>query len=200
MILQPFTVTSQGKDWTFIDRLAIDSEAERDVIQQLMLAEIDVMQEDAMCAALEIAESCPIGNIGFGVYDGATLSGVFLVASLDYQSGPWADLVDWEVVSADPAVFHARPMPGFPVLSLEDSLALSVDGAHHLLAQRMTSVGGHGVEFRRLSWAIFKDQTDANSLAAKRIHDAAAADSRFTMTEAPDPNDAELTRVDIELA
>jgi hypothetical protein len=90
-------------------------------------------------------------------------------------------------------------MPAFPALSLEASLALSVDGAYHLLARRMTTVDQHGVEFRKLSWAIFKSRTDAASRAVKRIHDAAAADRRFRMTEALDPENAERTRVDIEL-
>jgi hypothetical protein len=200
MIINPFVVTSRGKEWTFRDREAIDSALERDAIQQFMLLQLEVMQSDAMCDALGLAESGPIGNLGFGVYDGATLSGVFLVAALDYRSGPWADLIDWEVTNSDPAVFHARPMPGFVSLAEEGALALSVDAAHHLLANTMTSVGGCDVEFARLSWAIFKDRGDENSLAAKRIHDAAAADQRFTMTEALDPDDATLTRVDIELA
>jgi hypothetical protein len=203
MILQTFNVTSRGNRYRFMDRQAIDSDAEREAIQQVMGIQLGAMQEDAMCAALGIAEVGAIGNLGFGVYDDRddTLVGVFLVASLAYQSGPWADLVDWEVVNANaPAVFHARPMPGFPVLPLDDSLDLSTDGAHHLLARRLTSVGGIGVEFRRLSWAIFKDRTDSNSRAAKRIHAAAAADNRFSMSENADPNDAALTRVDIELA
>ncbi len=200
MILQPFTVTSAGKDWRFVDSESLDSALEREQIQQFTIAQLDLMQQDATCAALGISEVGTIGNIALGVYDDATLSGVFLVAALDYQSGPWADLVDWEVTSGAPAVFHARTMPGFPLLTLEASLDLTVDAAHHLLSQRMTSVDGHGVEFGRLSWAIYKDRTDAISRAAKRIHDKAAADARFAMTETVDPGDGERTRTYIELA
>lgn len=199
MIINPFDVQSGLTRFTFVDRQAIDSDAERNQVEQFIQMQIAVMQEDAMCAALGIPEVRTIGNLGFGVYDGTDLVGVFLVASLDYQSGPWADLVDWEIISSDPAVFFARPMPGFALLSQTSALDLAVDAAHHFLARRMTSVGGHGVEFRKLSWAIFKDRTDPNSIAAKRIHDKAVADNRFRMTEAPDPNDATLTRVDIEL-
>jgi hypothetical protein len=123
-----------------------------------------------------------------------------LLATLDYQSGPWRDLVDWEVVSSDPAVFHARPMPAFPALSLDDSLDLSVDSAHHLLSHRLTTVGGTNVEFKRLSWAIYQARTDPASRAVKRMHDKAKADRRFRMTELPDAADAARTRVDIELA
>ena len=199
MIIQPFEGQSGPTRFTFIDSRAIDSDAQREVVQQMMQVQIGLMQEDAMCAALGILEVGIIGNVGLAVYDGSDLVGVTLLASLDYQSGPWADLVDWEIVNSDPAVFHARPMPAFPVLSLDASLDLAVDSAHHLLFRRMTSVAGVGIEFRRLSWAIYKDRDDANSRAAKRIHDRAAADNRFRMTEGPDPADAERTRVDIEL-
>ncbi len=199
MIIQPFDVQSGSRSYTFIDRQAIDSDVDRAIIQQMMQVQIGLMQEDAMCAALGILEVGVVGNLGLAVYDNTALVGVTLLTTLEYQSGPWADLVDWEVVSNDPAVFHARPMPAFPILSLEDSLDLAVDSAYHLLFRRMTSVGGIGVEFRRLSWAIYKDRTDANSRAAKRIHDKAAADIRFRMTEIPDPADAARTRVDIEL-
>lgn len=199
MILQPFEVVSGGTTYRFLDAASIDSDVERAQIQTFMAAQLELSQQDAMCAALGIDEVCTVGNLGLGVYDGATLIGVLLVASLAYQSGPWADLTDWEVTNGDPAVFHARPMPGFPLLSLEDSLALSVDAAHHLLAETMTSANGHNVEFTRLSWGIYKDRGDANSRAAKRVHDEAAADARFAMTETADPDDAERTLVYIEL-
>ncbi len=200
MILQPFTVQSRGKRYTFIDRLAIDSGAEQERIQQMMMLQVEMMQEDARCKALGINEAGAIGNLGFGVHDGAELVGVFMVAALDYRSGPWADLIDWEVVSGDPAIFHARPMPGFPSLDLADALELSTDAAHHLMARNVRTVGGHRVNFQRFSWAIFKDRTDRNSRAMKRVHDAAAGDARFQMIEAPDPDEPARTRVDTELA
>jgi len=200
MILRPFNVNSRGTRYSFIDQLAVDSDAERAAIQQAVQLQLALMPEDAKCAALGIAETGTFGNIQLGVYDGSTLTGAFLLTSLDYQSGPWADLVDWQVTSSDPAVFHGRPMPGFPALSLADSLDLSVDAAHHMLARRIQSVGGHDVKFQRLSWAVFKGRADPRSRAANRVHDKAAADGRFRMTEAPDGNDATLTRVDIELA
>lgn len=200
MILNPFAITSRGTDWDFAQADSLASDAERDQIQQLLLAQAATMQEDAMCAALGIDPVGAVGNLGFGVYDRGTLGGVLMVAALDYQSGPWLDLVDWEVVDASaPAVFHARPMPVFPLLESEDSDALSVATAHHFLAHRMTTVDGYGVEFRRLSWALFKERTDDNSRAVQRVHEAMKADARFVMTEAPDPNDAALTRVDLEL-
>lgn len=201
MILNPFTVISRGNQWKFVDRLSIDSDLERDAVQQVILGQIDLMQKDAMCAALGIKEVGAIGNLEFGVYDkDDVLTGVFLVASLDYQSGPWADLIDWEVTSSDPCVFRARPMPGFLSMDEDDALDLSVDAAHHLLFRRMTTMSGNDVEFERLSWAIFKDRTDPNSVEARKYHDKAKGDNRFNMTEAPDPNDAALTRVDIQLA
>ena len=200
MILQPFDVTSQGKTYTFVDRLAIDSDAERERIQQFMLLQLELMQDDAKCAALGISEVGIMGNLGLGAYDGNELVGIFFVAALDYRSGPWADLTNWEVVSNDPAVFHARPMPGFPSLSLEASLDLSTDAVYRMMAETMDTVGGHRVRFGRFSWAIFKDRTDRNSRAMKRVHEHAKADVRFSMIEVADPADPARTRVDIELA
>jgi hypothetical protein len=201
MIIEPFHVNSHGKRWRFVDSQAISSELERTRIQQIAQLQLATMQDDAKCVALGIAESGTIGNLFFGVYDpGGSLAGIFFLAALEYQSGPWEDLVDWSVTSADPAIFHARPMPGFPALTLEDSLELSVDGAHHLLKHRTETVDGFQVEFRRFSWAIYQARTDPNSRAMQRIHDRAASDGRFTMTELPDPADPTRTRVDIEIA
>lgn len=201
MIIQPFQVHSGTKNYDFIDRQAIDSDSERKIVQQFILMQLALMQDDAKCAALKIPEVTEFENLGFGVYDGATLIGVFLIAALAYQSGPWADLIDWQVTNPnDPAKFFARPMPGFLSLPEPAALDLSVDAAHHFLFHRLTSVNGHGVEFHKFSWAIFKQRTDPNSVAAKKIHDKAKNDNRFSMTEAPDPNDAALTRVDIELS
>lgn len=201
MILQPFTVTSGGIAYDFVDSASLSSATERELIQQLMLVQLEVMQDDAKCEALGIGPCGTIPNLGFGVYVGGALSGTFLVAALAYQSGPWADLVDWEVTDPNArAVFHARPMPAFPLLTLEDSLTLSVDSAHHLLTDAMTTVDGHGVGFARLSWAVHKERSDPGSRAVQRVHERAAADARFTMAEALDPDDATLTRVDIELA
>lgn len=200
MILQPFHVNSHGKRWRFVDSASVSSNDDRDRIQAIAQAEVALMQKDAQCAALGINEVGIVNNFYLGVYSpDDVLVGIFFIASLDYQSGPWADLDDWQVTSNEPAVFHARPMPGFPGLSLDDSLDLSVDAAHHLLARRLTTVDGFGVEFRRFSWAIYQDRTDARSRAMKRIHERAKADNRFAMTETPDPADAARTRVDIEL-
>lgn len=200
MILEPFNVVSQGKKFTFIDRLAIDSAAERNTIQQVVLAAIDLMQDDAKCAALGIVESGAVGNLEFGVYEDGELAGVFFIASLDYRSGPWADLVDWEVVSNEPAVFHARPMPGFPALPLDRALDLSTDAVHHMMFRKLRTVGEHEVQFSRFSWALYKDRTDPNSRVMQRVHNHVKNDPRFQMTEMPDPADAARTRVDIELA
>lgn len=201
MILQPFTITSGGTAYDFVDSSSLSSESERDLIQQLMLVQLDVMQDDAKCDAIGVSPCGTIGNVGLGVYVGGTLSGTFLIAALAYQSGPWADLIDWEVTDPNaPIVLHARPMPAFPLLTLEDSLTLSVDSAYHLLTGAMASVDGFGVGFTRLSWAVHKERTDAGSVAVQRVHDRAEADARFAMTQALDPTDATLTRVDIELA
>lgn len=201
MIVEPFFVVSAGKRWKFVDSSSISSDIERARIQQISLAAVALMQDDAKCAALGIKEVGAVGNLHFGAYDpDGQLKGILFVAALDYLSGPWADLIDWEVTSNAPAIFDARPMPGFPTISLQESLDLSVDVAHHLLARRTKTVDGFDVEFRKFSWAIYEGRDDPNSRAMKRIHDHAKADGRFSMTETPDPADPARTRVDIELA
>lgn len=202
MILESFFVNSRGKRWRFTDANSITADSERERIQQISIAAVAVMQDDAKCFALGIKETGIVGNLHFGLYDNDdVLSGIFFIAALDYQSGPWVDLVDWQVTQPnDPAVFHARPMPGFPVLPLDDSLDLSVDVAHHLLSRTIQTVDGFGVQFSRFSWAIYEGRTDPNSRAMKRIHDRAKGDGRFAMAESVDLNDPARTRVDIELA
>jgi len=202
MILESFFVNSRGKRWRFTDSNSISSDIERDRIQQISIAAVALMQDDAKCFALGINEVGIVPNLHFGVYDNDdVMAGIFFIAALDYQFGPWADLVDWQVTQPNTtAVFHARPMPGFPSLTLDDSLDLSVDVAHHLLAHRIQTVDGFDVQFSRFSWAIYEARTDPDSRAMQRVHDRAKADSRFTMTESVDPADPARTRVDIELA
>lgn len=207
MILESFDLNSgQGQDrkrYRFVDRLAVDSPDEQTLIGQFMIMQLAVMQDDAKCAALGLPDcDSAFGNLGFGVYEAGALVGVFLVATLGYQSGPWRDPSggDWTIDNSNPAIFHARPMPGFVTLPEARALDLSTDAAHHFLARRLRTVGGNNAEFHRLSWAIFKGRGDANSQRAKRIHDHAKADNRFRMVEAPDATDPELTRVDLELA
>ena len=199
MILQSFTVSSHGKRWEFVDSASLSSNVERYQIQQFVLSRLADMQDDAKCSAIGAIEFGPIGNVSLGVYESGALVGVFLIAALDYQSGPWANLDDWEVTEPNaPIVLHARPLPSF-FTNLDDSLTLSVDAAHHMLARRLSTFDGYGVEFKRFSWAVHKGRDDAGSRAVQRVHEKAKADNRFSMIETIDPNDAELTRVDIEL-
>ena len=201
MILQPFHVVSRGTRYRFVDAASLSSQAERDLIFAVTTSVMALMQQDAMCAALGCEERGAIDNFSFGVYDNGSLAGVFFVASMEYRSGPWVDTIDWAVVDSEaPARFYARVMPGFPPLSLDEALDLSTDTAYHFLARTMKTIDGFDVRFDRLSWAIFKDRTDANSRAAKRLHDHADADGRFRMIEVVDPSEVARTLVDIELA
>jgi hypothetical protein len=201
MIISTFDVQSGGKDYTFVDRVAVDNGEERERIQQFIMAQLSIMQQDAMCEAIGIQAVTEFEALGFGVYDRSDLIGVFLIAALAHQSGVWRDPHngDWEVINSDPVIFFARPMPGFVALPESVALDLSVDSAYHFLAQTLISVGGHDVKFGKLSWAIFKGRTDANSRMAKKIHDYAAVDARFKMTETIDQTDVSRTLVDIEL-
>jgi len=201
MIILPFTVRSRNKRYDFVDTQAIDSGAEKTRVQQVITSSLQLMQQDAMCEAIGIQSFTKFQPHGFAVYDGLSPVGIFLVAAVAHQSGVWRDPHngDWTVIDRHPAVFHARPMPGFS-LPEPEALDLSTNAAHHLLsAKTMRSAGEHKIEFRRLSWAIFKGRADPMSVAAKKMHDHAKADNRFKMTELPDPANAQRTRVDIEL-
>jgi hypothetical protein len=175
MIVLPFAVRSRNKRYDFIDSKAIDSLAEQTRIQQVITASLQLMQKDAMCEALGIESTTQFTPHGFGVYDGASPVGVFLIAALAHQSGVWRDPHngDWEVIDSKPAVFHARPMPGFAIPEAE-ALDLSTDAAHHFLSSKtLATANGNRIEFRRLSWAIFKARTDPLSQAARRMHEHA---------------------------
>jgi hypothetical protein len=196
MIIKSFSVGQ----YSFVDRLLIDSGGEQSAVNSAIHAQLASAQQDAMCGALGVAELKPIPNFGFGVYDGATRIGVYLVASNDYISGPWADVTDWEVIGSDPIVLHGRHMPGFGGLPEGDEQALAADTTHYLLSEQLETVEGNNIAFSRLSWAIFKDRTDANSLRDIGIHNAIVADGRLSATQTPCENDATMTAVNVELA
>jgi hypothetical protein len=202
MIFLPFQVQSKGKRYDFLDSLAMDNGGEQRRIQQVITASLVLMQADAMCEALGIESSTAFTSHGFGVYNAGAPVGIFLLAALSHQSGVWRDPHngDWEVIDGNPIVFHGRPMPGFGIPE-SDALDLATDAAHHFMfSKQLKTANGNKVEFRRLSWAIFKNRTSPNDIAAKKMHDKAKADPRFSMVEVPDPANAERTRVDIELS
>jgi hypothetical protein len=201
MIVAPFNVRRGPKRYDFVDRAAIDSQAERDAVQAEIVAQLDASQQDAMCAALGIPGVAVVPNFGFAVYESGVRVGVYLMASNAYQSGPWADLMDWEETSPGaPIVLHGRHMPGFGGLSTADEQALSAEVTWHVLSKRLATVGGREIAFQRVSWAIFLDRTDSASERDKGVHGAIVNDARLRAITAADPNDAALTRVDVELA
>ena len=69
MIIVPFHVNSHGKRWKFVDSNSLSSDVDRYLIQQISIAAVALMQDDAKCAALNIAEVGVVGNLHFGVYD-----------------------------------------------------------------------------------------------------------------------------------
>lgn len=199
MIINPFEVSLDLRTFTFVDRLSIDSVAEQDAVQQAIIKQLAAAQQDAMCAALGLPELEVIPNFSFGVYEGGSRVGIYMMAANQYISGPWADLVDWKVISSDPAILCGRHMPGFDRLSIEDEQSLSAETTWHFLSQELATAGGHKLSFERVSWAIFEGHTDDTSLRDIGVHNAIVADERLEATMVPDEVDSSLTRVDVEL-
>lgn len=200
MILDSFDVRVRpGRTFQFVDRGAIDSDVERQAVELAIIEQLQSAQQDAMCLALGIAELETIPNFGFGVYENGNRIGIYLMASCDYLSGPWDDLVGWNETSDDPVTVNGRHMPGFSGLSAVDEQDLSAEATYHFLANRLSTVGGHEIEFAKVSWAIFEDRTDPKSLRDIGIHNKIINDPRIKATMVPDVDNPILTRVDVEL-
>lgn len=202
MILKPLTVVSGGKRYTFVDRLAVDSETLKREILDITNTALDYAQFDATCEQLGLQEEGSIPSMKFGVFESGVLVGIWMLGSIQYVSGPWVDTVDWIKTSSDPARFTARVMPGFLTLApaVEDAVATASAvcllglGAPHR-SHEDTPMG-----FDSLHWAIFKERTDPISVRALRLHNAAVAHAGLTVTEEIDPAAPDCTLVTLELA
>lgn len=203
MILQPFTVISQGTQYRFVDREALDNEAEKLQVDEAITQNLAQAQFEAQCAQLGLAEFGPVPNMRFAVFDNGVFAGVWMLGALGYVSGPWADTIDWVVDNPSaPALWTARPMPGFLGMQPLDEAKLALDSAVELLGRDapFRSMQGASVGFNSLHWAIFKAHTDAVSMRARGLHAAAQSDARLRVTETVDPADAHRTLAKLELA
>ncbi len=202
MILQPFTVNSQGTQYRFVEQAALDNEAQKLLVDEAITDNLDAMQHEAQCAQIGLKEFGPVPNMRFAVFDNSTFTGVWMLGALGYVSGPWADTVDWQVTDPNaPAIWTARPMPGFLGMQVLDELKLAVDTATKLLGRGapFRSVQGTNVEFKSLHWAIYKNHTDRRAVRANALHLAAQSDVRLRVTETADPDDAHRTLAKLEL-
>jgi hypothetical protein len=203
MILKPFTVTSQGTQYRFVERSALDSEALKAQVTQMVQDNHAFSQFEAMCAQLGLSEFGAIPSMRFAVFDGSTLVGIWGLAKLNYISGPWADTINWVVTDPQaPAIWSARPMPGFLGLDPAVETQLAVDTAVVLLGQNapFRSTEDTHVGFTSLHWAVLLTHTDPISVRAQGLHAAAKADGRLSVTETVDPENALRTLVQLELS
>lgn len=212
MILKPFTINSQGTQYRFVERRALDSEILKEQINELVAANHAFAQWEAQCGQLNLSEVGPIPNMRFAVFDNGDLVGIWGLARLGYVSGPWADPEsgDWVVTDPNaPAIWTARPMPGFREnvalgctgLPPQVELQLSVDTAVGLLGRGapFRSMEDTRVEFKSLYWAVLLAHTDPISVRARGLHGAAKADPRLQVTETVDPSNAQRTLAKLEL-
>jgi len=201
MILKPFTVTSGGKTYTYVDRLAIDSEVLKRDISIAIEAAMDLTQFEAQCEQMGLNADGSIPSMRLGVFESGILVGVWLLGCIQYVSGPWVDTVDWVKTSGDPAKFTSRFMPGFPALAPAVEDAIAADTAIHLLGTGAPhrSYEDTNTGFDSLHYAIYKRRSDSISLRAIRLHNAGVAHPGLKLTERTDPTDANRTLVKLEL-
>lgn len=199
MILKPFTVASGGKRYTFIDRLAVDSELFKRQILDTTAVALDFVQFEATCERLGLQAEGSIPSMKFGVFESGNLIGVWMMGSIQYVFGPWTDTVDWKKTNSDPAIFRARVMPSF-ALDPADENALAVALLAYLLSTLHRSYEDTAVGFASLHYAINKTLTDPASRRAIRLHNAAVAEAALSLTQVIDPAAADRTLVTVELA
>lgn len=202
MILKPFTVTSGGVEYRFVVRQALDSEAMKLEVDELVKDNHAFSQFEAMCQQLGLAERGPIPNMRFAVLEAGSLVGIWGLANLGYISGPWDNTADWNVTDPGaPARWSARPMPGIRSLPPADELELAVDTAAALLdpAAPFLSMEDTSVGFSELLWAVNKTGRDPVSLRARAMHAKAEGDARFDVTESQDPVNPVITLAKLKL-
>ncbi len=202
MILKPFSVENAGKTYTFVDRLAIDSEPVKQQVTDITATVLDYSQFEATCEQLGQNAEGSIPSMKLGVFESGSLVGIWMLGCIQYVSGPWVDTIDWVKTSEDPALFTARVMPGFIGLGGRVEDAISITAAAYLLGRNAPhrTTEDLALGFDSLHWAIFKDLTDPISVRALRQHNAAAADPRLVVTEEIDRTAADRTLVKLELA
>jgi len=200
MILQPFTVASGGKNYTYVDRLAIDSEILKQEVLETTALALDFVQFDATCEELGMSAEGSIPSMKFGVFESGNLCGIWMMGCIQYVSGPWIDTVDWVKSSGVAARFTSRVMPGFLTLADDVEDAIATATAIHLLSRTpiLTSHENIDVCFDSLHWAIYKDRNDPIDQRANRLHDAAVAHAGLDVVETIDPVAADRTLVKLE--
>jgi hypothetical protein len=202
MIISPFTVRSKNKDYDFVDRDALDSEAHKLTVNAMHAAALNYVQDDALCGNRGLADRGEIDNRILAVFDDGNLIGIWMLGCITYISGPWEDLVSWNVVNPGaPTVLDAVPMSGILGMSLDDEAEFASDTAEKMVSTpNLGMVTGQGTPLgiRKLHYGIFKDHDDPRSERAKSHHAKVQANDRLTVTETAHPTIPHMTLVEIE--
>lgn len=201
MIIQPFTVRRQSRDFEFVDRDALDSEETKRQVNQFHAAALAFVQTDALCVNRGLADRGEIDNRVLAVFEDGALLGIWMLGCITYVSGPWADLASWEVIEpgAD-VVLEAVPMSGVMGLSDEDEAELAADTADILVSSpvlKLQSGQGLAVGMSKLHYGLFKEHGDPISVRAKNHHAKVKAHPRLEVTETPHPTIPLMTLVEI---
>ena len=215
MIIQPFRVRSKNIWYDFVDRDALDSQADKDEVNKRHGAALNFVQTNALCNNRGLADRGEIDNRVLAVFDpDGVLIGIWMLGCITYVSGPWADLQAWEVT--DPGadvILEAVPMSGligiddqglpFPTMAEDDEADLAAETADILVSKpNLALLSGQGlaVGLDRLHYGLFQLHDDPISKRAQSHHAKVKAHPRLDVTETPHPTILNLTLVEIRAA
>lgn len=200
MVIKPFSVTSLGKVYTYVDRDALDSEAIKSQVHAMHGAALDFVQTAGLCVNRGLPDRGAFDNIVFAVFDASDLVGIWMLGCLVYVSGPWEDSTGSKVIDPGADVsLEAVPMAGLLGMAADVEATLAADTAAVLVdsGKLLTTVEGRKLGFRKLSYPVFKRHQDPISKRAQSHHAKVLVDARLTVTETPDTKDPQMTIAEI---
>jgi hypothetical protein len=209
VIIQPFDVRSKGKRFDFVDVDALDSEADIVEANRRHGAALAYVQTAALCENRGLTDG-DLRRKSMAVFDGGVIVGIWLLGCIEYVSGPWADVVNWDLTNpGEDAILSAVPMSGMirfdgngnpiPTMLEDDEADLAAETALKLVTTPNSLLSGQGtpVGFERLHYGVFKQHDDPISRRAQAHHNKARAHPQLDVTELPDPANPTLTLVTI---
>jgi len=202
MIIQPFNVRSKSKLYSFVDRDALDSESEKARVNALHAAALAYVQTNALCENRGLADRGEIDNRVLAVFDpGQNLIGIWMLGCITYVSGPWEDLINWQVTNpgAD-VILDAVPMSGILGMTEDDESEFASDTAAKMVSTpNLGLMSGQGapVGLRKLHYGLFKRQDDSVSKRAQGHHAKVKGNGKLNVTETPHPTIPGLTLVEV---
>jgi hypothetical protein len=201
MIIQEFNVRSKNVDYDFVDRDALDSEAEKRQVNAMHAAALAYVQTNALCENRGLADRGEIDNRVLAVYKDGAIIGIWMLGCIEYVSGPWDNLTNWNVVNpgAD-AMLSAVPMSGIVGMDEDDEAEFAAMTARKLVqTPNVGLLSGQGtpVGFEKIHYGIFKEHDDPVSMRARAHHAKVKADPQLDVIETPHPTIPHLTLVEI---